>query len=112
MRTLRTSAALLALAATAALHAQNTAPSEVPRIESKGGRHAFIVDGAPFGMDDIGYNNYPLDVAGRCFDLRAHISGGVNALMSGIPNWTHDLGGVALQDRFASKTPAAADLAE
>ena len=86
MRTPRISAALLALAATAALHAQNTARTEASRTESKGGRHAFIVDGAPFGMDDTGYHNYPLDVASRWFDLRAHISGGMNASMSGIPN--------------------------
>ena len=63
-------------------------------------------------MDETGYYNYPLDVASRWFNLRAHISGGVNASLSSIINWTHDIGGFALEDRFASKTPAAADLAE
>ncbi|NTS65564.1 DUF5597 domain-containing protein [Sphingomonas sp. HHU CXW] len=57
MKVLRTTAALLALAATTALHAQNTARTEVPRIESRGGRHAFIVDGAPFLMLAAQANN-------------------------------------------------------
>ncbi|WP_223177126.1 glycoside hydrolase family 31 protein [Sphingomonas rhizophila] len=52
------------------------------------------------------------DVASRWFDLRAQISAGVNASMSGIPNWTHDIGGFALEDRFSTKTPKPQDLDE
>lgn len=52
------------------------------------------------------------DIASRWFDLKAQISAGVNASMSGIPNWTHDIGGFALEDRYATKTPKAADLDE
>eukprot|EP01037_Dinobryon_pediforme_P023357 gene23358-24782_t len=52
------------------------------------------------------------DVASRWYDLRAQISAGVNASMSGIPNWTHDIGGFALEDRFSTKTPTAANLEE
>ena len=32
--------------------------------------------------------------------------------MSGIPNWTHDIGGFALEDRFSAKTVSPADLDE
>ncbi len=52
------------------------------------------------------------DIASRWFDLKAQISAGVNASMSGIPNWTHDIGGFALEDRYSTKTPKAADLDE
>lgn len=52
------------------------------------------------------------DIASRWYDLKAQISAGVNASMSGIPNWTHDIGGFALEDRYATKTPKEADLDE
>jgi alpha-D-xyloside xylohydrolase len=40
------------------------------------------------------------DVAGRWSDLYNQISAGVNFSMSGIPNWTHDIGGYAQEARF------------
>ncbi len=46
------------------------------------------------------------DVASRWDDLRDQISAGVNLSMSGIPNWTHDIGGFAVEDRYAKKDPA------
>ncbi|QIG80216.1 glycoside hydrolase family 31 protein [Stakelama tenebrarum] len=52
------------------------------------------------------------DVAARWYDLRAQISAGVNASMSGIPNWTHDIGGFSVENRYNSENPTAADLAE
>ncbi|MGK6355195.1 TIM-barrel domain-containing protein [Sphingomonas sp. DT-207] len=64
------------------------------------------------GLQRYGAAIWSGDIASRWFDFRAQISAGVNASMSGIPNWTHDIGGFALEDRFASKTPAAADLEE
>lgn len=64
------------------------------------------------GLQRYGAAIWSGDVASRWFDLRAQISGGVNASMSGIPNWTHDIGGFALEDRFSTKTPKAADLEE
>jgi alpha-D-xyloside xylohydrolase len=42
----------------------------------------------------------------RWYDLRAQISAGVGMSMSGIPNWTHDIGGFAVEDRFSSQDPA------
>ena len=50
------------------------------------------------------------DVASRWDDLRRQISAGVNFSMSGIPNWTFDIGGFALEKRYLN--PNAADLAE
>lgn len=52
------------------------------------------------------------DVVSRWFDLRAQISAGVNGSMSGIPNWTHDIGGFALESRYSTETPTQADLDE
>lgn len=46
------------------------------------------------------------DVASRWDDLRDQISAGVNLSMSGIPNWTHDIGGFAVEDRYSKKDPA------
>jgi alpha-D-xyloside xylohydrolase len=42
------------------------------------------------------------DVAGRWSDLYGQISAGVSFSMSGIPNWTHDIGGYAQEARFQS----------
>ncbi len=64
------------------------------------------------GLQRYGAAIWSGDVASRWYDLKAQISAGVNASMSGIPNWTHDIGGFALEDRFASKTPKPADLDE
>lgn len=73
----------------------------------------FILTRSGFGgLQRTGAAIWSGDVASRWYDLRAQISGGVNASMSGIPNWTHDIGGFALEDRYASKTPKPADLDE
>ncbi|KTF68496.1 TIM-barrel domain-containing protein [Sphingomonas sp. HT-1] len=84
------------------------------------GWHGFKPDVRPFlltrsgfgGLQRYGAAIWSGDVASRWYDLRAQISAGVNASMSGIPNWTHDIGGFALEDRFATKTPKPEDLAE
>lgn len=46
------------------------------------------------------------DVAARWDDLRDQISAGVNLSMAGIPNWTHDIGGFAVEDRYTNAEPA------
>jgi alpha-D-xyloside xylohydrolase len=46
------------------------------------------------------------DVVARWYDLRAQITAGVGMSMSGIPNWTHDIGGFAVEDRFTRQDPA------
>jgi alpha-D-xyloside xylohydrolase len=49
------------------------------------------------------------DVPSRWEALREQISAGVNYSMSGAPNWTHDIGGFAVEARFAGQDPAALD---
>lgn len=46
------------------------------------------------------------DVTARWSDLRDQISAGVNLSMSGIPNWTTDIGGFAIEDRYTRQDPA------
>ena len=46
------------------------------------------------------------DVAARWDDLRDQVSAGVNLSMSGVPNWTHDIGGFAVEDRYTRADPA------
>jgi alpha-D-xyloside xylohydrolase len=57
-------------------------------------------------------NDLSGDVATRWYDLHAQISAGVNTAMSGLPNWTHDIGGFSVEPRFAAEKPKAADLDE
>jgi alpha-D-xyloside xylohydrolase len=45
------------------------------------------------------------DVASRWDDLRDQVSAGVNFSMSGIPNWTHDIGGFANEERYTKQDP-------
>jgi alpha-D-xyloside xylohydrolase len=50
------------------------------------------------------------DVASRWVDLYNQISAGVNFSLSGLPNWTFDIGGFSLESRFAK--PNEKDLEE
>ena len=50
------------------------------------------------------------DVASRWDNLREQISAGINFSMSGVPNWSHDIGGYTMEDRFLK--PKSADLDE
>jgi alpha-D-xyloside xylohydrolase len=47
------------------------------------------------------------DVAARWGNLRDQISAGLNLSISGIPNWTHDIGGFSVEDRYSKQDPAA-----
>jgi alpha-D-xyloside xylohydrolase len=40
------------------------------------------------------------DIAARWSDMREQISAGVNFSMSGIPNWTFDIGGYTVENRY------------
>jgi alpha-D-xyloside xylohydrolase len=46
------------------------------------------------------------DVPSRWESLREQISAGINFSMSGIPNWSHDIGGYTMEPRYASRDPA------
>ena len=51
------------------------------------------------------------DIASRWSDMAEQISAGVNFSLSGVPNWTFDIGGYTMEDRYSVK-PKAADKAE
>ena len=50
------------------------------------------------------------DVASRWDNLKEQISAGLNFSLSGDPNWSHDIGGYTMEQRFIRPTPG--DLAE
>jgi alpha-D-xyloside xylohydrolase len=71
---------------------------------------SFILTRSGFGGSQrAGVAIWSGDVAARWDDLRNQISAGVNFSMSGIPNWTHDIGGFAVEDRYSKQDPAALD---
>ncbi|GAB5348364.1 glycoside hydrolase family 31 protein [Alteriqipengyuania sp. 357] len=45
------------------------------------------------------------DVAARWDDLRDQISAGLNLSVAGVPNWTHDIGGFSVEQRYSSEDP-------
>ncbi|MGN6124434.1 MAG: TIM-barrel domain-containing protein [Sphingomonas oligoaromativorans] len=67
----------------------------------------FILTRSGFaGLQRTGAAVWSGDVAARWDDLRNQISAGVNFSLSGIPNWTHDIGGFAVEDRYSRQNPA------
>lgn len=52
------------------------------------------------------------DLATRWDDLHDQISAGVNLSLSGLPYWTHDIGGFSVEDRYSTANPKPDDLAE
>ncbi len=52
------------------------------------------------------------DIVSRWDDLYNQISAGVSIGYSGLPNWTFDIGGFALEQRFSTQKPKPEDLAE
>ncbi|MBA7518661.1 Alpha-xylosidase BoGH31A [subsurface metagenome] len=50
------------------------------------------------------------DIVSRWYDLKAQISSGLNFSLSGIPYWTHDIGGFSLEGRYYN--PQGEDLNE
>jgi alpha-D-xyloside xylohydrolase len=67
----------------------------------------FILTRSTFGgLQRYGSATWSGDVAARWDDLRLQISAGVNLSMAGLPNWTHDIGGFAVEDRYTRQDPA------
>jgi alpha-D-xyloside xylohydrolase len=68
---------------------------------------SFILTRSAFGgLQRTGSAVWSGDVAARWDDLRDQISAGINFSMSGIPNWTHDIGGFAVEERYSKQDPA------
>jgi alpha-D-xyloside xylohydrolase len=73
-------------------------------------KRVFILTRSSFaGQQRVAAATWSGDVASRWDDLRNQISAGVNFSMSGLPNWTFDIGGFALEDRYAKPSPADLD---
>ena len=67
----------------------------------------FILTRSGFaGIQRYGAAIWSGDVVSRWDDLRDQIYAGIGVGLSGIPNWTHDIGGFSVEDRYASEDPA------
>ena len=73
----------------------------------------FILTRSGFGgLQRYGAAVWSGDTASRWYDLHAQISAGINLSMSGLPNWTHDIGGFTMEQRYSTRNPKPEDLAE
>lgn len=74
-------------------------------------KRVFILTRSGFaGLQRYGAATWSGDVVSRWRDLHNQIAAGTNMSMSGLPNWTFDIGGFALEERYLK--PTAKDLAE
>jgi alpha-D-xyloside xylohydrolase len=74
-------------------------------------KRSFILTRSGFaGLQRNGAAVWSGDVVARWQDLANQISAGVNLSMSGVPNWTTDIGGFSVEHRF--EKPDSADLDE
>jgi alpha-D-xyloside xylohydrolase len=79
-------------------------------IDYKPDVRPFILTRSGFGgIQRTGSAIWSGDVASRWDDFRDQISAGVNISMAGVPNWTHDIGGFALEERFTRQDPKHVD---
>jgi alpha-D-xyloside xylohydrolase len=75
------------------------------------GQRTFIFTRSAFpGLQRYAAATWSGDVVSRWSDLRDQISAGINFSLSGLPNWSHDIGGFALEPRY--EKPNAKDLQE
>ncbi|WP_082467080.1 TIM-barrel domain-containing protein [Sphingomonas sp. Leaf25] len=73
---------------------------------AQAGRRPFILTRSGFGgQQRTSSALWSGDVAARWDDLRDQISAGTNLSMTGVPNWTHDIGGFAVEDRYSKADP-------
>ena len=70
-------------------------------------KRSFILSRSGFGgIQRNGVALWSGDVVARWDDFKDQISAGVNLSMSGVPNWTTDIGGFSVEDRYTNKDPA------
>lgn len=78
-----------------------------------GGQRSFILTRSGFaGQQRHGMAVWSGDVVSRFVDLEHQIAAGINTSLSGLPNWTTDIGGFALEKRFEAQPMKAEDQAE
>ena len=76
-------------------------------VEYRPDTRPFILTRSGYGgIQRAGAALWSGDVVATWDNLRDQISAGINVSLSGVPNWTHDIGGFALEERFANQDPA------
>jgi alpha-D-xyloside xylohydrolase len=83
---------------------------EGQRISNPGKRVFILTRSGYAGQQRYGAATWSGDIVSRWSDLKDQISAGVNYSLSGLPYWTMDIGGFALEDRYVK--PNAKDLDE
>ncbi len=74
-------------------------------------KRVFILTRSAFaGQQRYSSSTWSGDIASRWYDLKAQIPAGLNFCISGIPYWTTDIGGFAVEPRF--ENPNESDLEE
>lgn len=69
--------------------------------ETNPGNRVFILTRSAYaGSQAYGAATWSGDIASRWHDMKDQISAGVNFSMSGIPYWTMDIGGFAVENRY------------
>ena len=75
--------------------------------EANPNNRVFILTRSAFaGSQSYGAATWSGDIAARWEDMKAQISAGVNFSMSGIPYWTMDIGGFAVEGRYEKPNTA------
>ncbi|HEY5807831.1 MAG TPA: TIM-barrel domain-containing protein [Povalibacter sp.] len=64
------------------------------------------------GLQRYGAATWSGDIVSRWRDLHNQVAAGTGMSMSGMPNWTFDIGGFALEERYSKQKPDPKDLAE
>jgi alpha-D-xyloside xylohydrolase len=72
------------------------------RAEHDDQRTTILTRSAWGGLQRTGSVLWSGDVVARWDNLRDQISAGVNAGLSGLPNWTHDIGGFSVESRYSN----------
>jgi len=68
-------------------------------------RRVFILTRSAFaGQQRYAATTWSGDIAARWYDLKAQISAGLNFCLSGLPYWTTDIGGFAVEPRYEHPT--------
>lgn len=79
--------------------------------ETSPNQRVFILTRSAFaGLQRFAAANWSGDIAARWHDMKAQIPCGLNVCLSGIPYWTMDIGGFAVESRYYE--PNASDLDE
>lgn len=69
-------------------------------------KRVFILTRSAYaGIQRYSTANWSGDIAARWHDMEAQIPGGLNLCMSGIPWWTMDIGGFAVESRYYNPSP-------